>query len=137
MDDDGHRAASTDDGFGIVEVLVAMLMLALLAVAFLPVLISGLRLTASNSTITTAAQMVSEQLNLARSQTATCSALTAFQSSAAPAVTDGAGKTLSAVNTLTCPTSYPGTATFTTKVTASGSTTVLATAGTLIFVSTS
>lgn len=131
------RLPPSEEGFSIVEVLVAMLMLALLAVSFLPVLVTGLRLTANNSSITTAAQLVQEQLTLARSQGATCTALSSFRVAAAASVVDGAGKTLVVAKALTCPSTYPGSATFTATVTASGSSTTIASATTLIYVSTS
>lgn len=122
-----------DEGFGLAEILVAMMMLALLALAALPLLIGGIRLSANDSSITTATGIVSEQMTLARSQNATCSALTAFAGAPGAPVTDGAGRALLPVRTLDCPPTYPGTARFTVSVTAAGA--VLASATTLIYVS--
>lgn len=67
--DAGLRA---EDGFGIVEVVVSMLVLAILAIAFLPVLISGIRQSASNATVATATQLVNEKLQLAQASSPTC-----------------------------------------------------------------
>jgi hypothetical protein len=64
-----------------------------------------------------------------------CSNLTAFVAAAPATLTDGSGRTLVATDSVTCPATYPGTATYTVSVTASGSPAALATASTLIFVS--
>jgi type II secretory pathway pseudopilin PulG len=64
---------SADDGFGLVEVVVSMLMIALLAIAVLPVLIQGLRVSATNSTIATATQILNDKLEVARSIAPQCS----------------------------------------------------------------
>jgi len=122
-----HRAAS-DEGFGLIEIVVAMLILAVLSLSALPVLIGSMRLTALDSSVTTATGMVSEQMTLARAQTATCAALTTFAAVAVPTVTDGA-----VAKTITCPATYPDTVTFTVKVTVSGSGNTVATATTLIY----
>jgi type II secretory pathway pseudopilin PulG len=128
-----HDEPAADSGIGIVEIVIAMFLLALLAAGTAPLLVGALRLTAGNSTVTTATQLVEEQLTQARSQTATCSALTAFAATAMATVTDGAGKSLATTRTVSCPASYPGTARFTATVRTSG--TDVATATTLVFVS--
>jgi hypothetical protein len=110
-----------------------MFLLALLATTSLPLFVSALKLSAGDSTVTTATQLVDEQLTQARAQTATCGALTALAATAVPNVTDGAGKSLTTSRTVTCPASYPGTARFTATVRAGAS--VVATATTLIYVS--
>jgi type II secretory pathway pseudopilin PulG len=128
-----HDERAADRGIGIVEIVIAMFLLALLAAATLPLFVGALRLAAGNSSVTTATQLVDEQLTQARAQTTTCSALTAFATTATTNVTDGTGKSLATTRTLTCPASYPGTARFTATVQASG--TVVATATTLVYVS--
>lgn len=65
-------ATALDDGFGLIEVVVSMLVLAILAIAFLPVLIQGMRQSASNSTVATATQLVNEKLQLAQASGPTC-----------------------------------------------------------------
>jgi len=134
----GAPASSPPDeaGFGVVEILVSMFLLLLLAVAFLPLLVEGLKATASNSSVATATQLAAQQLQLARSQPATCGALIAFSGQAIAAVTDPRGTVLqpvrTALSTADCPASYPGTVPITVQV-RSGST-VLARASTLILV---
>ena len=64
------RVPSGDDrGFGIIEIIVSMFILGLLAAAFLPILIQGLKLSASNATMATATQLANDQIELARSAT--------------------------------------------------------------------
>ena len=130
----GRRIRETgDEGMGLIEIVIAMFLLALLAMAALPLLIGTLQLSAGNSSVTTATQLVEEQLAQARSQTATCGGLTAFAASTVPPVTDGTGALLQPTRTVTCPASYPGTARFVATVTRG--TTVVASATTLIYVS--
>lgn len=81
----------SDSGLGLVEILVAMLLLAILSVSFLPVLISGLQLAVRTSQNNTATQLVNEQLDLLAGTDSTCSALTTFASEAVPSVTDERG----------------------------------------------
>jgi prepilin-type N-terminal cleavage/methylation domain-containing protein len=68
-DDAGSRA---DDGFGLVEVIVSMVILATIAIAFLPVLIQGMKQSVANSTVATATQLVNEKLQLAQASGPTC-----------------------------------------------------------------
>lgn len=82
---------SDDAGFGLVEIVISMFLLALLAVAFLPLLIDALRASARNATAATATQLVSEQLDAVSLLPRTCSALAAFESAAVPTVTDARG----------------------------------------------
>jgi type II secretory pathway pseudopilin PulG len=129
----GRRIRETGDtGMGLIEIVIAMFLLALLAMAALPLLIGTLKLSAGNSSVTTATQLVEEQLAQARAQTATCGGLTAFATSTVPAVTDGTGAVLQPARTVTCPGAYPGTARFVATVTRGGTT--VAGATTLIYV---
>lgn len=78
---DMRRQTQVDDpnsGFGLVEVIVAMALLLIVAVAMLPVFVSSLRLSAENVSVTTATQMVSEQMDLARGLSQTCEAMFGF-----------------------------------------------------------
>lgn len=70
-----------DAGFGLVEIVVSMFILALIAIAFLPLLIQGVQVTANNRSLATATQLVHDQLERARSLD-TCSALVAFEADA-------------------------------------------------------
>jgi type II secretory pathway pseudopilin PulG len=66
---DGER------GFGMVEIIISMFLLGLLAMFFLPVLITSLQVSASNSTMAVAAQLASGQLEEARAKGSHCSEL--------------------------------------------------------------
>lgn len=63
--------ASDDAGFGMVEIIVSMMMLALLAVVLAPVIIGGVRATAKMSTIATATQLVNDGLESQRASLGT------------------------------------------------------------------
>ncbi len=127
-----HRA---DGGFGLIEVIVSMFLFALTSMAFVPVLINGLGLSASTATLTTATQLLNQQIEQARSQHATCAALTAFVAETIPPVIDQRGVSLQATrDPVTCPVSYPGTVAVRISVAAFGSSTPLASAVNLIFV---
>jgi type II secretory pathway pseudopilin PulG len=67
--DDGER------GFGMMEIVISMFLLGLLAMFFLPVLITSLQVSATNSTMAVAAQLASGQLEEARAKGSLCSKL--------------------------------------------------------------
>lgn len=75
---DTHLRTSVGDdrGFGLVEIVISMFLLTLLAAAFLPLLVQGLKQSAANATLATATQLANDQIELARSATK-CSELTA------------------------------------------------------------
>lgn len=125
----------SDAGFSMIEVVVAMFVLMIFALALIPAFITGLRATASNTTLATASQLVGQQIDDARSRTATCAALQAYQAEAIAPVVDARGVSLQPKRTpVTCPASYPGTVTVKVTVSQTGSSTVLASATTYIFV---
>ncbi|HRN28264.1 MAG TPA: type II secretion system protein [Terrimesophilobacter sp.] len=72
-----HDAATDDEGFGLVEIVVSMLILGLLAISFLPLLIQGMKVTVQNRVLATATQIVNDELEQARSL-GTCDGLVAF-----------------------------------------------------------
>jgi len=122
-----------DDGFGLVEAVVSMLVLATLAIAFLPLLITGLKQSANNATTAFATQLVAERMSLAQTAT-TCSALTLVASSGTQV--DARGAEVDVVTTV--PDCTAGTGTYTVTATAwlveAGSPgQQLATASTLVF----
>jgi type II secretory pathway pseudopilin PulG len=132
-----RRSDSADDGFGLIEIVVSMFMLALLAMAFLPLLVQGLKQSASTATMATATQLVHDQIELARSRQATCTALTTFtanQNLAVPIV-DPRHVSLE-VNLILgdCPEDYPGTVKLTATVTRGDAGDVVSTASTLVYV---
>lgn len=95
----GHRSAirSSEDGLGLIEIVVSMLMLAILAVAFLPLLVEGLKLSARNTTLATATQLVAEQMQLAQAAGPTCATVAALQG--VQTFTDGRGVELQVTTT--------------------------------------
>jgi prepilin-type N-terminal cleavage/methylation domain-containing protein len=65
-----------DDGFGLVEVIIAMLLLAIIAVAILPALWNGIQQSSRQSTTATATRELNALIERAR-ETQTCGALDA------------------------------------------------------------
>jgi hypothetical protein len=74
-----------------------MLVLATLAIAFLPLLITGLKQSSTNTTQALATQLVSERMSLAQAATS-CSALTLVASSASE--TDPRGNVVDVTTTV-------------------------------------
>jgi type II secretory pathway pseudopilin PulG len=72
-----RRLAGSDDGLGLIEVIVAMFLLALFAVVLLPVLITGMQLAATNTTNAAAAQLANGQVKAAQSASPDCAAVAA------------------------------------------------------------
>ncbi|MDO7882848.1 type IV pilus modification PilV family protein [Salinibacterium soli] len=92
-----NRSDSEDAGLGLIEIVVAMLMLAILAVAFLPLLVEGLKLSARNTTLATATQLVSEQMQLAQAAGPVCANVAAL--GGVTTFTDGRGVPLQVTTT--------------------------------------
>ena len=57
---------ASDAGLGLLEIVISMFLIALLAVAFVPVIISGIRASSLNSTVATATRLVSQAVDTAR-----------------------------------------------------------------------
>lgn len=113
---------SEEDGFGLVEIVVSMFLLALLAVAFLPLLIDALRVSVVNSKVATSNQILSEQLDAVALVDRTCAAFDAFESVAIPTVTDARGTVYQADRDVTgcAPATYPAAVTIVLTVTVVG-----------------
>lgn len=126
----------TDEGFGLVEIVISMFLLALLAVAFLPLLIDGLRVTVRNATAATATQLVSEQLDAASLIPRTCADVTAFEAAVVPTVTDERGTVYTPRrDAAACPSSgYPVAVSVRVWVTASSDTNLLVESNTTVIV---
>ncbi|WP_166876982.1 prepilin-type N-terminal cleavage/methylation domain-containing protein [Salinibacterium sp. ZJ450] len=129
-----------ESGFGLIEIMVSMFLIAMLAVAFLPLLINGLRTTVTNATIATASQLVNEQLDSARDVPANCADISAFDDLPVATTTDDRGTVYRPHRTVaTCstdPTVYPSVVKVTAWVTKDGETNRLAEAVTLIYLET-
>lgn len=111
-----HRATPADSdidlsdgGFGLIEIIISMFLLALLAVGFLPLLIDALKVSVRNSTIATATQLVSEQLDSVTLLPRTCAALAQFETAGPVTLMDARGATYTARrDAATCPSGgYP------------------------------
>jgi prepilin-type N-terminal cleavage/methylation domain-containing protein len=134
-----HRR-HTDDGFSIVELVIAMFLVAILAMAVLPLLVQGTRASASNTSLVAATTFAGERLAFFRDQfpsdtlTTTCTAVQAHRATGIP---DPAGSGLSAdILVSECPADLPGTVTVTARVyEGADPTAVLATVPTRIVVS--
>ena len=81
-----------DDGVGLVEILVAMLLFAIIMIGFVPVFVASLSSTARSAAITSASRVANQQLESARSAPgATCEAFVASLASASTTASDGRG----------------------------------------------
>jgi type II secretory pathway pseudopilin PulG len=122
----------SDSGFGLIEIVISMFMLAALAIAFVPVLIQGLRQSASNTTLATATQLVNERMQLVQGAGTTCSVVAGL--GITEDFTDPRGVVIRVTTTVgTCPTGSGTVAVTATAVRLDTSATI-ATAKTLVFV---
>lgn len=127
--------SSIDSGFGIIEIVISMFLLALLAVAFLPLLIQGMKTSVRNSTIATASQLLDQQLGAVRALEPNCDDLQAYEAEAVPAQTDKRGTEFQPIREVAaCPAAYPGVVRVRVSVKISGSGDVLAEAVTVVYV---
>lgn len=114
---------TSEDGLGLIEIVISMFMLALLAIAVLPLLITGLQASVRNTTMATATQLVGKEIEQARlAARSSCATLVAtFASVTVSPTTDSRGVVLQPVRTVSvCPTVFPGTVTVTSVVTGDG-----------------
>ncbi|WP_166806134.1 prepilin-type N-terminal cleavage/methylation domain-containing protein [Cryobacterium sp. TMT2-10] len=133
-----HRPIVLEDsGLGLIEIMVSMMLLAVISLAVLPTLIGSIKATSQNATIATASQLLSQQLEEARSRDSRCAALANFAAETIAPVVDGRGVSLQPKrDPIVCPSTYPGTVRVRISVVVSGTTQVLASAVSLIFVKT-
>ena len=129
----------SERGFGVVEVVVSMLLLGLIAVAFLPLLIKSLQVSVANATTATASQLVSGHMEQARAAGDTCSAITTYAGATLPQVVDSRGVRYQPTRTINpgpCPATvagYPTTVRVIVSVAVVGSPVSPVTATSLIF----
>jgi type II secretory pathway pseudopilin PulG len=129
----GRRAEPGEAGFGLVEIVVSMLILALLSMALLPVLVQGMQQSVKNSTLATAVQLANDRIRAAQSQAPVC--VNVATAAGVKSLTDDHGVTLQATTTVgTCPTGT-GTVSVSTTVVRTDSGAVLTSASTLVLVS--
>lgn len=96
------RCESCDEGgFSIIEVLIAMFLLAIVAVALLPALFQGIQYSSQQSAVATATRELNALVEEAR-EAPSCASLSAV--AVAKIVTDGAGRTFTTSGTVgACP----------------------------------
>lgn len=133
------RTARSDQGFGLVEIVVSMLILGLLAISFLPLLIQGVRVAADNKVLASATQLLQDQIEQARAM-GTCSAVKSLDGTGIAAVnvdftidrivSDADDPT----DTDACPSAYPGVIKLEVKIFAAASGEMQVDAVTLVFV---
>jgi prepilin-type N-terminal cleavage/methylation domain-containing protein len=106
--------AHEDRGFGIVEVIIAMFLLAMIAVAILPALWQGIRYSSEQSSVATATRFLNSLIEEARAG-ADCATIAGLDGRTA---TDGKGAAMtSAFSPASGPTCASGsTATFTLEI---------------------
>lgn len=64
---DARRDVRKDDaGIGLIEIVISMFLISLLAIAFIPVLVTALRASEVNSTAATATRLVAQAIDVAR-----------------------------------------------------------------------
>ena len=120
-----------DRGFGLIEIVVAMLLLAVVSMAVLPLLVQGLKLSASNATVAAAAQLANQQVELMGSQTL-CSAIVP---STTTVTSQGVTMQVSRTVGTSCPVAgYPIAVPVSVSVSRTAPSAVLATANMLVFV---
>jgi type II secretory pathway pseudopilin PulG len=128
-----HTGQRPDDaGFGMVEIVVSMFMLALLAMAVLPLLIQGMTQSVANSTQATANQLVNDRMAVAQSSGPSCASVTGVAGTTS--TTDPHGVNLQVTtNVAACPTGT-GTVKVTSTAVRLDTHKTLATASTLVYV---
>lgn len=128
-----ERRSAHDDGFGLMEIVVAMLVLSVLAISLLPLLLQGLRQSATNATTATANQLVATQMNLAHSRGTVCADIRAM--AGATTLRDPRDVLLTATTTVTtCPAGGIGTVRVTTSVVRGDTGATVSSATTLVYV---
>jgi prepilin-type N-terminal cleavage/methylation domain-containing protein len=122
-------------GFTLIEVVVAMFLLAIVATGLIPALVGSLKVSGQNTTIATASQLVGQQIDIARSGTATCSALMNYKNAVIPPVVDARGVSYQPIrNSVTCVAGVRGIAKISVSVTVTGNSHVLASAITYVYI---
>lgn len=125
---------SRDDGLGLVELVIGMLLLTIVALSFGALMITSYAAASRSANLSSATAAVGRQLELAREVTpATCAALTAFAGGTEQTVT-GAGRTVHLRRAIVGSCTAGGTVTVRAWATVGSSSTVVAEARTRIWV---
>ncbi len=132
-----QESGSSESGIGLIEIIISMFLLALLATAFLPILVQGLNTSVRTTRIATASQLAGQQFDKLRELGSTCSEARAFGDAVQPTTTDERGTVYQPNRFVAaCPSTYPGVVSVRVWVTRSGDTQPLADATTLFYVKT-
>ena len=126
-----------ESGISLIEVVVSMFMIALLALAFLPFLIRSYQVSGTNSTLSTATQVLNKEFDQLRLlQPANCAQLTSFRDSVVQAKDTARNVTLKVQRTFSCPTTtnQTGTQTMTIAVLNAATNAVVVQGKTLVYV---
>lgn len=136
-----NRIIDDESGLGLIEIVVAMFMIALIAIAFLPFLINSFYATRDNTTLATATQLLDQQFDqLRQQQPADCAKLETFRDRAdvtLDRVVDNARNiTLTVTRTFECPTNIEqtGSETMTITVVSSETGDPVTSASTIVYV---
>lgn len=126
-----HREADDARGFGLIEIVVAMLLLAVVSMAVLPLLVQGLQLSALNATVAAATQLANQQVELVRSQSLCSAIVPATTTVTSQGVTMQVNRTVGT----SCPVAgYPIAVPVSVSVSRTAPSAMLATVQTLVFV---
>ncbi|HWH25628.1 MAG TPA: prepilin-type N-terminal cleavage/methylation domain-containing protein [Pseudolysinimonas sp.] len=119
-----------DDGFTLIEPVIAMFLLALIALALLPLLTQSLVQSVNNAVLVTATSLANQAIEDERSKT-TCAGLTPLDQTTVvrPDVTLRTVRTVAA-----CPASFPSTVKVSVTVTDTATGSVKVSAATMVFV---
>ena len=138
----GCCRSGNDRGFGIIEIIVSMFLLALLAVAMLPLLMKSMTVASRNSAIASANQVVGQQLEELRASGSSCSAVKLFVADTPAIVAGPAGNLQPHLEFIglppgdVCQVPYLRTVTVRVWVTAAGSTPTISEASKLVLLDT-
>ncbi|WP_157157216.1 hypothetical protein [Diaminobutyricimonas sp. LJ205] len=136
MTDPTNQTRRNDEGIGLIEIVVSILLLGLLAVSALPLLVASMQTSHRTASLGTATQIVSGQLEQIRAlpKPLACTAVAVLGGPGA-IVTDNRGVEYGPSLTVSaCPATYPGVVDVTAEVKAVASGEVLAEATTSVLV---
>jgi type II secretory pathway pseudopilin PulG len=99
-----------DDAFGLVEILISMFLLTVISLFMLPVFVSTLQLSSRNVSLTTATQLVSEEMDVARQLATSCVALQGYAAETTGLFVPDPTQRILVIHReapVSCPVSYP------------------------------
>lgn len=97
-----------EGGFGLVEIIVAMLLFGLLAMSFLPLLVMAVKASANNARIATASQLAGQLLEQVRAEGDDCASIAALNGAQSSTTDDQSVIYQPEIIVGTCPAAFPG-----------------------------